>query len=361
MATSTKVIGKLTNPLVLLLAAGLLAAGVAWIAYIYLQGREESIKNELLAKNQSRATPKVAVVVPKTDAKVNTVLNNQVFVMRSIEADLVYPDTILADDFPSFEGQKLAKPLLKGRPVRLSDLVVPEVDDVASVVPVGRRAMTIDIDNLNSIAQSLRPNHRVDIFLMSKASKAEIGQANNEETSLEQATLFMQNMLVMATGKEFIDVNQSAEKTSSMVRPGEVEGARDSARSYDSVTLLVTPAEAARLLVGQKMGTYRVVLRGQKDLDPLQLATVRAADLMPGATKRRNAPTIELIVGGRGNNNTASQIPGASMTSGPPNAAQIAAVAQTMRDLAAARPAPTGGAVPRPLPSPANQPIPALR
>lgn len=355
MATSTKFIGKLTNPLVLLLAAGLLAAGVAWIAYIYLQGREETIKNELLAKNQSRVTPKVGVVVPKTDANVNTVLNSQVFVMRSIEADLVYPDTILADDFPSFEGQKLARPVLKGRPVRLSDLVVPEVDNVANIVPIGRRAMTIDIDNLNSIAQTLRPNHRVDIFLMSRASKSETGQADADERGLEQATLFMQNMLIMATGKEFVDVNQSAERTSSMVRPGQVEGAASNERNFDSITLLVTPAEAARLLVGQKMGTYRVVLRGQKDLEPLQLSTVRASDFMPGAAKKRNAPTIELIVGGRGNN-TMSQLPGASVTPSAPNREQILAAAKAIGDAAA-----TKQAAPAVAPSPANQPIPALR
>ena len=225
MATTSKIISKMSSPLVLLLLAALLAGGVAWLAYLYLQQREESIKTEIMASSRKKATPKVSVVVPNGDAAVGTVLNGQRFVSRSIDDDLVYPDAILAADFPQMEGQKLARPVLRGRPVRLSDLQVPVVNDVAAVVPAGRRAMTIDIDNINSIAQTLRPNHRVDIFLMSKAPKLEVGLGDMDEKAREQTSVFMQNVLILATGREFVDVNAPRERTEKMVRPGEVEGA----------------------------------------------------------------------------------------------------------------------------------------
>ncbi|UUZ50477.1 hypothetical protein LP420_11825 [Massilia sp. B-10] len=54
---------------------------------------------------------------------------------RKVEADLVYPDTVLAADFAALEGAKLARPVLRGRPLRLTDLVVPEVKDVSSILP----------------------------------------------------------------------------------------------------------------------------------------------------------------------------------------------------------------------------------
>ena len=298
MAINSHFAAKLKSPLALLLLATALAAGVAAVAYMYLQNREESMKSELAAKSRKNAAPMVSVVVPKNDVGVNTALSTVNFVSRPIEADLVYPDTLLARDFDSMGGLKLARPVLRGRPVRSSDLQQPVVSDVASILPVGSRAMTIEIDNVNSIAQTLRPNNRVDIFLMSKAARPPAGAQPVDEKSLEQASLFMQDMVVLATGKEFQDASRKGPDTTQMVRPGEVEGARDT--TYDTITLLVKPHEAAKLMVGHKMGTYRVVLRGTNDRDTLALKPLRAGDLMGGARARDTG--IEFIVGGRGDN-----------------------------------------------------------
>ena len=69
MANQSKLLARLTSPIALLLLATALAAGVALLAYVYLQKREESIKSELAEKSQKKVTPKVSVVVPKVDAK----------------------------------------------------------------------------------------------------------------------------------------------------------------------------------------------------------------------------------------------------------------------------------------------------
>ena len=354
MATNSKLLSKLSSPFLLLLLAVLLAGGVSWLAYAYLQQREQSIKNELAAQSKKKESVMVSVVVPRANAPINTIFNGQIFVSRSIEEDLVSPDTILAKDFPALEGQKLARAVLRGRPVRLSDLQVPEVRDVASVVPPGSRAMTIDIDNLNSIAQTLRPNHRVDIFLMSKAPKPEKGQAEVDEKTLEQASLFMQNMVILATGQQFMDVNSPNDQTAQMARPGEVAGANTKDKSFDSITLLVSPKEAARLLLGQRMGTYRVVLRGTKDSEPLSLATLRSGDLMPGMQKRRDA-SVEFISGGRGDK-MISKLPTAvlaeMLAGGRSNLMSTGQLTAT--DVAP--PAKNAAST-----SPAEQPIPALR
>lgn len=302
MATTHKLYARLSSPLALLLLATALAAGVTLLAYFYLQKKEETMKQELSAKSRARNTPKVNVVVPKQDAGVNTVMNGSAFVSRPVEDDLVYPDTILARDFPSMEGLRLARPVLRGRPVRLSDLQQPEVNDVAAILPSGTRAMTIEIDNLNSIAQTLRPHHRVDVFLLSKAPRPAPSQggAPPDDKALEQASLFMQDLVVLATGKEFQDVSHTpVEQSNKMARPGEVEGARDT--GFDSITLLVKPQEAAKLMVGQKLGTFRVVLRGKNDRDVLAMRPLTGGQLMPSTQRGRDAG-IEFIVGGRGQN-----------------------------------------------------------
>lgn len=290
-------IAQLKSPLVLLVAAALMAGGVSWLAYHYLQQREASIKEEIAARGKQSSVPKVAVAVPLKDVPVGTVLNKNNFVSRPVEADLVYPDSILAADFPAMEGMKLARPVLRGRPVRLTDLTAPEVRDVAAILPAGQRAFTIDIDNLNSIAQTLRPNHHIDVFLISKVPARE-GSGDDKDTPAEQASLFMQDLTVLATGADFQDVGKVNEAAAAkMARPGDVPGKE---RSYDTVTVLVDPREAARLMVGQKLGSFRVTLRGTADRAPVRMAALRASDVLPNTPKARDGG-IEFIVGGKGN------------------------------------------------------------
>jgi len=356
MSILSKFFARISSPLSLLLIAAGLAAGVSAIAYFYLQQREETIRAEVTAKTRKQARPKVAVVVPTADVGPNTVLNTAHFVSRPVEEDLVYPDTLLVKDFLSMQGARLARPVLRGRPVRLSDLQPPEVRDVASVVPLGKRAMTIDIDNLNSIAQTLRPNHHVDIFLISKLSK--VSNRADDDKGLEQATLFMQDMVVLATGKQFQDVSANPELAGSLVRPGEVEGGRQD--GFDSITLLVSPKEAAKLMVGQKMGTFKVVLRVKSDRESLKLKPLLAADLMP-SVKSRDAD-IEFIVGGRGNDKMLSTLPvSASQALTMRTAlAQFAAAGYGPR-MAAAQAEQAVAVGPLQMSSPANQPIPVVR
>jgi pilus assembly protein CpaB len=284
------------RPLILLLMAAALASGVAWLAYRYLQKREAALAAEFSARDRRNAASLVAVAVPRADAAAGTVVDTTTFVSRPVEDDLVYPDTVLARDFDALRGRTLARPVLRGRPLRLSDMTAPAVRDVAAILPPGRRALTIDIDNVNSIAQTLRPSHHIDLYLLHKGVVAEQGGEQ------ERATLYMQDVVVLATGTEFRDIGQAGAgtvNTAEMARPGDVEG-HD--KTYDTVTLLVTPAEAARLVVGQKLGSYRVALRGAGDRDAVRLATLRGGDLLSGprdAAKARDAG-IEFIVGGRG-------------------------------------------------------------
>jgi len=294
-----RVASRLKNPLVLVVIAAVLAGGVAWVALQYLQGREAAMKAEIAASGQTASVKRVQVAVPVNDAPIGTVLNLDNFVARPVEEDLVYPDTVLAADFESMQGMKLARPVMRGRPLRVTDVQAPEIRDVATVLPAGQRALTIEIDNVNSIAQTLRPNHRIDLYLLTKNEAKGGGTEDIGDKAREQVSLFMQDMVVLATGTEFFDATRSdGPSQDKMVRPGEIEGRE---RGYDTVTLLVTPQQAARLMMGQKLGSYRVVLRGGHDRDRIAQATLRGADLLgAGAGARPRDAGIEFIVGGKG-------------------------------------------------------------
>jgi pilus assembly protein CpaB len=328
MASSNS-LARLKSPWVLLIFAVALAAIVAYIAYAYLQQREERIKQDLAASNNKRQTPKVSVVVPREDVRIGVVVEQGMFVAREIDQDLVYPDTVLASDFSTVRGQRLARPVLHGRPLRLTDLTVPEVRDVASVLPVGMRAVTIEIDNVNSISQTLRPGHRVDVFLISTATKSKgADSAESSEGPLNQAMLYMQNLAVIATGQEFQDVaSPDSDRISKMARPGEIEGQRD--KGFDTITVLVSPAEAARLLVGQKLGSYRVALRGTKDDRAVALRPLTGNDVLPHPEAGGPGGGVEFIVGGKSGG--AAALPPTLVSMGQPNAARGAPAAPAQK------------------------------
>lgn len=284
---------KLKSPWVLLLGATLLAAAVAYVAYLYLVQREARMKDDMARRVASQQGPRASVVVPRADVPVGTAVELNVFVSRDIDADLVYADTVTVKEFDAVRGQKLARSVMRGRPLRLSDLQAPEVKDVAGILPPGTRAVTIEIDDVNSIAQTLRAGHHVDVFLVSKVEPTK--GVEMPEAARQQVSVFMQNLKVIAAGKEFQSVDPAQQqRTDKMVRPGEMRRQGD---NFDSVTVLVTPAEAQRLLLGSKIGTYRVALRGKADEAAIRVAPLMASDVMPGRSARETG--VEYIVGGR--------------------------------------------------------------
>lgn len=326
----SKLSARLKSPWVLLLGATLLAGLVAYMAYAYLQKREARIKQEIAEKTAKSRGPKTAVAVPKMDAPVGIVVDTGVFVAREIDSDLVYSDVVKVSDFDSVKGQKLARAVQKGRPLRLSDLQAPEVRDVSHIVPVGSRAITIQIDDINSIAQTLRPGHRVDVFLLSKLEKGE--GVHVPDAALNQVSLFMQNVAVMATGKEFQSLDkEQLERVQQMKRPGEVRAGAD---NYATVTLLVSPTEAERLLVGQKLGTFRVVLRGHTDEDTIKIGPMTGGDVMFGPSGK--VQSVEFIVGGKQGGKAGlmpTLVPVVGQAGGTAQAPRTAAATESSKDV----------------------------
>ena len=335
---------RFNGPWIILAVSLALALLVAWFAYAYLQQRERALQQQAANAARGHHRPDVAVVVPIEDSNVGAVLTKEKFVSRPIEDDLVYPDTLLAADFDTYEGQKLAQPVLHGRPVRISDLIVPEVKNVANIIPDGKRALTVEIDNLNSISHTVHPGDHVDIFLLSATDKAVAGGSgggSGDKSGQPQASLFMQDMLLIATGHEFEDVlGRRAPNVDKMVQPGSIGGRDGEVKEYDTVTLLVSPAEAEKLLVGQRLGTYRIALRGKKDQEPVNVKPLTGSDVMAQAAGTR-LRSVEYIIGGKGElKRDKVEIPPPGFPVGmrpgpaaaPPSSAQPPANAPTLTD-----------------------------
>ncbi len=263
----------------------LIAIGLALLATVlttqYLKSREASISEEVAARAK-QGGPKVAVAVPTRDLAVGTPLDESLIAAREVAADLIYPDAILADDFNKYKGQSLIRPVLHGRPLLKGDLR-PMYADFAGTLTPGTRAMTIDVDELNSVAHMVQPGNLIDLMLVMKRDEGG-----------DTVVPFMDKMKVLATGQKIIQ--DGSDERGPAVKKG---------LSYNNLTLEVTPSQAARLALAQDLGKMRFVLRNEKDTVSEDFS-VNAQNIFDEVTARQNnnkrskvGGMVEFIIGGQ--------------------------------------------------------------
>lgn len=293
----------LGNSWVLLIAAVLVAGGLTFLLYKYLTEREATIKAEMAGK-QARAG--IQVVVPSRDVPPGTPLSSGDFVAREIAPDLVYDDMIRVSDFDSYRPSHLVKAVRRGLPLRAGDIDALRGRDFSDTLPPGQRALTLDIDIINSTAAMVRPGNRVDIYWVGK-SLDPLADANGAAGDGKTIRLLMPDALILATGQD--------------VRPRDAGEARLNAENpradsgYTTVTLQVPASEAARLVLAQKVGTLRLILRNSDDKDNHVPTQLLESNLFSGSS--RDASIVEIITGGSGKA-TSTRVPTESAASAAP-------------------------------------------
>lgn len=150
----------------------------------------------------------------------------------------------------------LTIPLLKGDLVLVGKLAAHGAGrGMAAIIPSGMRAVTIQTPNIaTGVAGFVLPGNKVDVLLTMS------NQGVMDHTGGGSTIVLLQNVEILAVDQR-TDVPQDNKMDSKELR---------------SVTLLVSPAEAARLDLGQNKGTLRLTLRNPTDkeievVDPVTL------------------------------------------------------------------------------------------
>lgn len=332
------------NSWVLLFFAIVVAAGLTFLLYKYLNDRENKLKADM---TQQRKRPGVAVVVPANDVPVGTPLSSSVFVAREIPTDMVYDDMIRPEDFPKYRTSQLVKAVRRGLPLRAGDIDALRGRDFSDILPVGQRALTVEIDTVNSTALLLRPGNRIDLYLLGKMS----GQDRSSDDR-RVAQLIMANVLVLATGQDIRPRDAGEAQEQDGMAPSNSAMSRQHGAGYNTVTLQVPVEDVARIALAQKIGGLRLILRNSEDKDsrgpqltrerdvfvaPDPATETSLADDMDNGSGRRS---IELILGGGGGNNNASLLVGPDTQSTPGQDTPAAPKAPAEAPAAAAPAAP---------------------
>lgn len=282
--------------LILIAAIGF-GIAAAFMSILYLKSREAAIVKSLEGEKEQM----VAVVVAKEDLKKGQQISSAQFAVRKLPRKFVHSNAVVVDSFNNFVGRYLVEDMTAGNSLLTSFVDEAFPLDFSDLIKKGRRAMTIQVDTDASTAGMMRPGNRLDIYVnvgtrvvgYKSAADASAGGdlqkvalqlAGNVTASATDVVLpVLQDALVLATGTDTY-----AEHLDALGQPQ-----RRSTTNYNSITLDVTPEQAALLALAQDKGDLIGVLRNRNDRDDAAFTGLTPLDLYKNATAMKKAAALK--------------------------------------------------------------------
>ena len=247
--------------LVIAVGVGILAA---FLAIQYLKLREAALKEAYLKSNDKL----VMVVVAKANLPAGTVLNKSNLAARKVPSMYVHKQAVPPGKFEVVQGRRLLESLGKGRPLLWSHVTGDQRRDFSDVVVVGRRAVTIPVDQLSSIENMIEPGNKVDLYVTLPMTLA--GGSGEGDVVFP----LLQNVEVLATGRRLNPKVQAAMLASY----------GQSSRNFNTLTINVKAEEASLLFASSTAGRLSASLRNRNDND-FVFTSVRPNEIIALAQK----------------------------------------------------------------------------
>lgn len=250
-----------------------LSIGIGLIAAI---GAKRYLSNQMTAIEARARGKTVAIVVAKRDLAKGTRLSADSLAVRPVPQTFSHSVAVLPEQFDRIEGQILAYPVKSGEMILWSLLEGRKSPSFSARVAAGRRAMTVPVDEINSISGMLEPGDTIDLMVTIERKDKKI------------TFPLLQSVRVMATGQRSADDPKSGER-----------------RQYSTVTLDTSPAQAQRIIVAREAGKITALLRNPQDKQAIPNAAGDVAALLgikdgDGQLAEGNEWQIPVLYGGRG-------------------------------------------------------------
>jgi pilus assembly protein CpaB len=270
----------------LLLIIALALGGVAaWATKNYFIIKEQELRDEL-SKDNIEMTD---VIVATQLLKKGDVISQENMSVRQVRADILPLDAIHPSRFSEVAGQMLLEPMAPGRPLIATYLPGMRIVQFSDMLNEGQRAVTIDIDEINSTAGMLVPSDHIDLLLAFKDE-----ESANERKKLQ---LLLENVMVLATGRRSIDVN-----------PELVATLYDNPNAYNTVTLALSVEDAARVALAKDKGSFVTLMRNQHEVEPLTFVSLHEGQIFENHDDVLHS-SVEMIIGGNGINTSTQTYP----------------------------------------------------
>jgi len=262
---------------ILILAIG--SGGAASIlTYRMLKNRQAAA----MGANHQPA-PTFPLVVATTKLPYGTLLQNEH--VKEVEwASTVRPEGSFSDS-QAVIGRAIMVAVVPGEPILEGRLAPKEAGGgLASVIPKGKRAVSVRVNEVIGVAGFVLPRTRVDV-VVSVNPGGEKGKSASK--------MILQNVEVLAAGQKIEQDEEGKPET------------------VNVITLLVTPDEAEKLTLASHEGDLQLALRNSLDLDPVTTPGVLLSSMVHGAPKpapasrtgspspRKSPDTVEVIRGNK--------------------------------------------------------------
>lgn len=250
----------------IVLGTALVVGGLAaYGAQSYLRGKLEEIES----RDKNRAM--VKLVVAKENLAKGSTLGSANLAVRPVPAEWAHSGAVTPDQFARVDGATLAYPAAAGEPLIWAQMEAPQPPNFSAELAPGHRAITVPVDEINSVSGMLAPGDLIDIVVTTRR------QDKNFTFNL------LQGMKVLATGQQTL-VRQTQQG--------------EQAQTYSTITLDTLPEDAKRIIAAREIGKITALLRAPGDQARVSTARSEAHALL-GLDRAGGVAQVPVIYGGK--------------------------------------------------------------
>jgi pilus assembly protein CpaB len=203
------------------------------------------------------------VLVAKKALPVGTIIDADSFTFQPWPKELMqsayYVDGAPDSNPSTLMGQVVRYPITAGQPVTRGSLVGPKDRGfLAAALGAGMRAITVPVNASTGVAGFVFPGDHVDLVLSQQV------EGGGEGPALKVSETIVRNLRVLATDQRIDDKDKD----------GKIE-----VKTFNNVTLEVTPKIAEKISVAQSLGTLSLSLRSIADNGSDMERAVAAGDV----------------------------------------------------------------------------------
>jgi len=236
---------------IILIAGVVLALAAVFLVKVYLDQQRKVFQEEASRQAANVQANQTAVLVAKQDIPKGTAIGPEMLESKIFPREYVAPQALTSLD--RIAGMISVAQIAKDEQITLSKLAYPrQAGGLAEATPVGKRAITINVDNISALAGMIKPGDYVDLIA---TLPVPVQLAEGKQVTQVASVPLFQNVLVLAVGQQTGVAAESRYKAEA--------GQQTPASSL--ITLALNPQEANLVSFVQEQGKFRLVLRSPAD------------------------------------------------------------------------------------------------
>jgi pilus assembly protein CpaB len=213
------------------------------------------------------------IVVAKTEIAMGTKLGRENLAVRKVPVDFAHSGAVRPEDFARIDGKAIAYDVKSGEMIMWSQMESQRAPTFSARLAPGQRAITVVVDEINSISGMLEPGDLIDLMF------------SVDQNGQKLVLPLLQSVQVMATGQRVVDDLKSGEKT-----------------QFATVTLNTTPEQAKDIIIARETGKLTALLRNPNDKEPIGKKSLDLASLFGGrrVATQHVQQGVPVLYGGNG-------------------------------------------------------------